>query len=146
MHNFTPFTSDAEIESICRGLIDRTLPKPLWTHAAHFASALWLLSTREAAVVALELPGIIRSFNEATGTPNTDTTGYHETITQASLRAAAFHLKSNPALPLFESVNALMASPLGKSDWLFVYWSRPRLFSTEARRTWLAPDLHPLPF
>jgi hypothetical protein len=146
MQEFAPFTSDAEIEHIATGLIARTLPKAEWTHAAHFASALCLLSTRSYARVALGFPGYIRAYNESTGTANTDSSGYHETITIASLAAAAFHLKSNPVLPLFESANALLASPLGKSDWLFEYWSRPCLFSVEARRAWVNPDLKPLPF
>jgi hypothetical protein len=47
---------------------------------------------------------------------------------------------------LFETCNALMASPLGKSDWLMGYWSRALLFSVEARRGWVEPDLKPLPF
>ena len=33
------FSSDAEIERIGRGLIDRSLPKAEWTHAGHFAAA-----------------------------------------------------------------------------------------------------------
>ncbi|AXC09467.1 hypothetical protein ACPOL_0080 [Acidisarcina polymorpha] len=47
---------------------------------------------------------------------------------------------------MYETCNALMASPLGKSDWLLLYRSRPRLFSTEARRVWLDPDLQAFPF
>ena len=33
------FSSDVEIEHIGRGLLDRSLPKIEWTHAAHFAAA-----------------------------------------------------------------------------------------------------------
>jgi hypothetical protein len=40
----------------------------------------------------------------------------------------------------------LMASPLGRSDWLLAYWTRERLFSVDARRRWVEPDLKPLPF
>src|SRR5579862_9468858 len=43
---FIPFTSNAEIAAIGRGVLDLSLPKPRWTHAAHFAVALWLLSCR----------------------------------------------------------------------------------------------------
>ena len=38
MRTFVPFRSDDEIETIGRGLLDRTLPKTVWTHAAHFAA------------------------------------------------------------------------------------------------------------
>jgi hypothetical protein len=95
---------------------------------------------------AREMGGLIRAYNEATGTANTDTSGYHETITQASLRAARNFLSRRPAEALFETCNALMASDLGRSDWLLEYWSRERLFSVEARRVWVEPDIRALPF
>lgn len=152
MPTFIPFASDDEVLEIGHGLIDRTLPKPAWTHAAHFASALWLLSNRPRIEVAEQMPRLIRAYNEATGVANTDTSGYHATITEASLRAAEdFLFRSrrsplNPGRPLFEICNALMKSPLGKSDWLLSYWTRPRLFSVEARRAWLDPDIKALPY
>jgi hypothetical protein len=90
----------------------------------------------------LEMPELIRAYNESVGTANTDSSGYHETITQASIRAAWWFCGES----LFDSCNRLMASPMGKSDWLLKYWSREVLFSVEARRVWVEPDLHPLPF
>lgn len=42
----TSFATDAAIEHIALGVIDRTLPKTDWTHAAHFAAAVWLLRYR----------------------------------------------------------------------------------------------------
>jgi hypothetical protein len=139
-HNI--FAADDEIIAIGHGLVDRTLPKPLWTHAAHFAAALWLIRERREH----EMPGLIRAYNEATGVPNTQSSGYHETITQASLRGARAFLATREAAPLHAACNALLASPLGRSDWLFAHWTKQRLFSVEARRIWVAPDLEPLPF
>jgi hypothetical protein len=146
MSTFNPFASDDEVLEISRGLIDRTLPKSAWTHAAHFASAIWLLTNYGDSFAVRALPGFIRAYNEATGVANTDTSGYHETITQASIRAADAFLAASPRRPLFATCNALLASPLGKSEWLLAYWSRPRLFSVEARRSWLDPDLQLFPF
>ena len=143
---FIPFTCNDEITAIGRGVLDLSLPKPHWTHAAHFAVALWLISCRPDLDAARSMPGFIRAYNEATGVANTDSNGYHETITQASLRGARDFWLQNPARNLYETCNALMASPLGKSDWLLDYWSRARLFSVEARRSWIEPDLKPLPF
>jgi len=140
------FASDAEVEAVARGLIDRTLPKSQWTHAAHFAAALWLMQS-DAYDAFRDMPGMIRSYNEATGTPNSATEGYHETITQGSLRAARHFLGHTPAgQSLFETVNAVIASELGDPDWLLAYWSRDRLFSAAARAAWVGPDLEPLPY
>ncbi|HUO71934.1 MAG TPA: hypothetical protein VMU39_14265 [Solirubrobacteraceae bacterium] len=137
--------TDEAIERIGRGLIDRTLPKPEWTHAAHFAAALWLLKRPEHDAYA-EMPRLIRAYNEQTGVANTDTSGYHETITIASLRAAVSWLAARPDASLSSALAALLSSPFGRSDWLLTYWSRPLLFSVAARRTWVEPDLQPLPF
>ncbi len=141
-----PFASDAEIQAIGEGMIGRILPKAAWTHAAHFAAAVWILERRPDLVAERDMPGLIRAYNKAVGGVNSDTEGYHETITQASLRAVRAHLAAAPGRPLCETVGAILASPCGRSDWLLDYWSRPVLFSIEARRAWVAPDLRPLPF
>ena len=140
-----PSLTDAEIDRIARGVIDRTLPKPEWTHAAHFAAALWVLS-RPDMDAPRDMPPLIRAYNEATGVANTDSSGYHETITQASLRAARAWLADRPGVPLSMALANLLASPFGRSDWLLAHWSREALFSVKARRSWLDPDLKPLPF
>lgn len=141
------FASEADIHRIGRGLLDLTLPKPEWTHAAHFAAALWLMRHRPELDPPTAMPGLIRRYNTATGVENSDTGGYHETITLASLRAArAFAAPYPPATALHEVLNALMASALGAPGWLEAYWSRPVLMSVEARRRWVEPDREPLPF
>src|SRR5438105_14022287 len=77
------FSSDAEIDRIGRGLLDRSLPKAEWTHAAHFAAAFWLLRRSELDAARV-MPGLIRACNEATGVPNTETGCEHETSTLGS--------------------------------------------------------------
>jgi hypothetical protein len=146
MRGFSPFTSDAEIEAIGEGLIARSLPKPAWTHAAHFAAALWVIERRPDLVAERDMPGLIRAYNEATGVRNTDTEGYHETITQASLCAARAFRAGHGPVPLFALCNALMESPLKNPDWLLDYWRRETLFSTQARLSWVAPDRKAVPF
>jgi hypothetical protein len=66
------FASDEEIAAIGRGLLSRSLPKPQWTHQAHFAAALWLISCRQDLDAARDMPGFIRAYNEATGVANTE--------------------------------------------------------------------------
>jgi hypothetical protein len=143
----TIFASELEIERIAKGLLDRTLPKHEWTHAGHFAAVLWLLRHRGAPRVTAEMPHWIRAYNEHTGVVNGDSSGYHETITLASIRAARAFLETHGRnARLHEVVNALMASDLGRSGWLLRYWSKPRLFAPEARKRWIEPDLEPFPY
>jgi hypothetical protein len=138
-------SSDADIERIGLGVAERTLPKAEWTHAAHFAAAFWVLG-RSGMHAERDMPKLIRAYNLATGVANTDTSGYHETITLASLRAARAWLEKRPDEPRHEALNELLASAYGRSDWLLEYWSKPVLFSVMARRAWIDPDLKPLPF
>jgi hypothetical protein len=139
------FSDDDDVERLARGVIDGSCPKAEWTHAAHFAVALWILRHWPDRPAEATLPDIIRAYNEATGVRNTDTSGYHETITLASIRAARSFLGGYPAsLPLHELVDVLMDTHLGDSGWILAYWSRERLFLVEARRMWVEPDLQPL--
>jgi hypothetical protein len=141
------FSSDADIERIGEGLIARTLPGPEWTHAAHWAAAVWLVVKRPDLHPPRDMPGLIRAYNVSLGNANTDTSGYHETITQASLRAAhhyVAHVAADAALAA--TCNTLLASELGRPDWLLRYWSKPLLFSLAARRAWVEPDLAVLPY
>ncbi len=141
------FASDAAIESLAAGFLHCTLPKAKWTHAAHFATAFWLMRHTPERDLLHAMPGLIRAYNESVGGVNSDTAGYHETITQVSLRAGRAFLAGRPAEePLHEAVDALMAGDLGHADWPLAYWSRERLFSVEARHGWIAPDLRPLSF
>jgi hypothetical protein len=141
------FQSDEEIHAIGAGLLDRTLPKLAWTHAAHLAAAAWLLAARPDIDAQAEMPGIIRAYNEATGTANTDTGGYHHTITLASLRAVADFLARQPAeTPLHVACEHLLVSPYGNKSWLTQYWTAEVLFSKDARLGWVDPDRAALPF
>ena len=141
------YPGEADIIRVGEGFAACTLPRAEWTHAAHFAAALWLMRTRPDLDASREMPRMIRAYNQSVGKTNDDSGGYHETITQASLRALRGVLEANPAdMPICRMVNALMASNLGNPNWLLEYWSRDRLMSVEARRHWLEPDLKPLPF
>jgi hypothetical protein len=143
----TIFASEMEIERIGTGLLDRTLPKREWTHAGHSAAVIWLLRHRGAPTVTAEMGHWIRAYNEHTGVVNSDVSGYHATITLASIRAACTVLAAHGKhAPLHEVVNALMASELGRSEWLLRYWSKARLFAPEARKGWVDADLEPFPY
>ena len=140
------FASDAEIERVGEGLLSRTLPREDWTHEAHLAATTWLLTRRPDVDIDKQLPDIIRRYNERVGGVNDDTQGYHETITRVFLHGVRLFLaEADRKEPLHELVNELLLSPMGKRDWPFRFYSPERLFSVEARRAFVAPDLAALP-
>ena len=140
------FTADAEIAHLGEGLIARTLAKPEWTHEAHLAATTYLLLKRPEIDLDRELAGLIRRFNESVGGVNSDSEGYHETITRAYLHGVRLFLaEADTGEPLHELVNQLLLSPIGRRDWPLRFWSKERLFSVEARRGLVPPDLAALP-
>ena len=140
------FHSDAEIEHIGEGLLARTLPREEWTHEAHLAATTWLLLKRPDVDIDKELPGIIRRYNESVGGVNSDSEGYHETITRAFLRGVRLFLEeADLDEPLHELVNELLLSPMGRRDWPMRFYSPERLFSVEARRAFVTPDIAAFP-
>jgi hypothetical protein len=141
-----PFKSEAEIEHIGEGLIARTLRREEWTHEAHLAATTYLLTKRPDIAIDKELPGIIRRFNESVGGVNDDTQGYHETITRVFLHGVRLFLReADLADPLHELVNELLLSPIGRRDWPLRFYSAERLFSVDARRHFVPPDVAALP-
>ena len=140
------FASDAEIERIGEGLLARSLPREDWTHEAHLAATTYLLTRRPDVDLDTQLPGIIRRYNESVGGVNSDSEGYHETITRAFLRGVRLFLsEADTSEPLHELANELLLSPMGRRDWPLRFYSRERLFSVEARRHFVPPDIAALP-
>jgi len=138
------FATDAEVRRIGEGLLDRSLPRADWTHEAHLASCLWLHRERADIDPARQLPAIIARYNEAVGGRNSETEGYHETITQAYVvLVGGFLADRDRGQPLVELVNALLRSPIGHREALLAHYSRDRLFSVAARTGWIEPDLAP---
>jgi hypothetical protein len=148
MTEFRPrlFASDADIERIGEGLLARTLPRADWTHEAHLAATTYLLLKRPDVDLDKDLPDIIRRYNESVGGVNSDTEGYHETITRAFLHGVRLFLaEADTSEPLHELVNELLLSPMGRRDWPFRFYSREKLFSVAARRGFVAPDVAAFP-
>jgi hypothetical protein len=141
-----PFASDAEVAALTAGFLARTLPAKAWTNDAHWAVAVDLTMNHPDFDGPRDMPGAISTYNVASGNENTDTAGYHETITQASLVMVRHALKTGrPGRATHEVVNDLMASPLGRTDWLLAHWSKDVLMSVTARRAYVPPDIKPLP-
>lgn len=138
------FADAADVRRIGTGLLDCTLPRADWTHEAHLAACLWLLTERPDILPERDLPAIIRRFNESVGGVNDDTQGYHETLTQLYIRGVRQFLAGCDAVDLLARVNTLLAGPFGKRDWPLRFYSRDTLFSVAARRGWIEPDLAPI--
>ena len=144
---FSPrlFERDTEIRALGEGLLACTLPRAAWTHEAHLGACLWLLSERPDIDVDAQICTIIRRFNESVGGINDDTQGYHDSITRAYVAGGRLFLSETDETGLAARVNAMLLSDVGRRDWPLRFYSRDLLFSVEARRRFVEPDLAPLP-
>jgi hypothetical protein len=140
------FESDSAVERVGEGLLSRSLPRTEWTHEAHLAATTYLLLRHPEIDLDVELPGLIRCYNESVGGVNSDTEGYHETITRVFLHGVRLFLsEAGPSEPMHKLVNELLLSPMGRRDWPLRFYSRERLFSVEARHEFVTPDIAALP-
>jgi len=145
-HELRLFADDAAIRHIGEGLLACSLRREEWTHEAHLGACCWLVVERPDIAPERDLPDLIRRFNESVGGVNSDSEGYHETITQCFIRAVRLYLaRTDPALPLVEKVNGLLCSKQGRRDWPLCFYDPKTLFSSEARLGWVEPDLAKLP-
>ncbi len=139
--------SDEEVSHIGEGLLARTLPQPEWTHQAHFAATIHLMTAHPEVDLERDLPGLIRRYNTAVGTPNSDTRGYHETITRFYLLAVPAFLARLPAgLGPGDATTRLARSAFGQIGFPLRYWQRETLLSVAARHSVVAPDRAPFDF
>src|SRR3954469_879342 len=83
-----------------------TLSKMRWTHAAHVAVAAAYLWRSDPDSALPRMRQSIKRHNEAVGTSNTDSSGYHETLTRFWLGAIDDFLRSQQ---FTERIHAVVA-------------------------------------
>jgi len=132
------------IERLAAAFIDCTLPKVEWTHEAHLRVGLWhrLHMPAEAALDALRER--ISRYNVSQGGVNTDTDGYHETITRLYVILIDRFVAANEGTSTPDELADALVAQLGHRDVPLRHYTHDRLFSVAARRAWVPPDLEPL--
>ncbi|MEL6672050.1 MAG: hypothetical protein AAFR61_07650 [Bacteroidota bacterium] len=126
-----------DIEQLVQAFINRTLPATAWTHEAHLLVAFWHNWTYEYAEALALVRERIRAYNEAVGTANTDTSGYHETLTVFWMRLTRNFLEEHPDWPLEKAVQEFLQSPHADKQLPLTFYDRKVLFSVKARKEWV---------
>ena len=123
---------------------DHSLPLEQWNHRAHLKVAYLYLLQFSLSETQERLRTGIKAYNAAQGIQDTPTGGYHETMTQVWLQLVYTTLcQFGPA----ESADAFFdaQTQLQSKRTPLLFYSRDRIMSPEAKRTFVAPDLAPLP-
>ena len=136
-----------QVMRIYEGILKRDLPKAEWTHGAHLCAGTAIIIKRGIEKAELDMPDIIRNYNLACGVKNTETDGYHHTITMSYLRIIAKFLNDNfkRRCEIGASASAVLADDIADPKHLLKFFSRDLLFSVKARKEWQDPDLRALP-
>jgi hypothetical protein len=134
----------SETERIAAALVARTLPKAEWTHEAHLRTGLWHVLEHGAAAALLLLRERITAYNESVGTANTDTSGYHETLTRFYVVIIDRFLASADRTLTIDELAERLIETHGDRRLPLHHYSEGRLFSPVARRSWVEPDLRPI--
>ena len=136
----------AEAEELINKFLRCNLPKGEFTHEAHLLTALFLLSRHGDNT----LPVIrkhIADYLASIGVENTDTSGYHETLTIYWLWAVKkrfadekgeVHWNQDNVDDLLEDFDLTE-----RNQWL-QYYSKELMMSVKARKNYVEPDLKPL--
>lgn len=130
--------SEEDLGAFLAAFSATTLPKEQWTHAAHVTvAAAWIYENPATALDRLR--PAIREYNAATGGQNTETSGYHETLTRFWVLRIAETLPHEKGR--LEAVRDAVARYGPQSGLFRQYYSFDVVDSIDARREWIAPDL-----
>lgn len=130
-----------EMADLCRLFRARQMVLARWTHEAHLIAVtdiLFELGRERGGALMREL---IFANNAQMGIPNSDTRGYHETITTLYIDEVAKLIGAPPCRDRDEAWARVLASPLTDSKFPLRRYSSERLWSVEARRGYVPPDL-----
>ena len=133
------YKTDEEVKKLVRAFEARTLSKDEWTHAAHLTVGLYYCLHCPFALAVNWMRDGIHWLNDAHGTSNTETSGYHETLTVFWLLTIEEFVGKTNCGGLAELANRLIESCDAKLPLRF--YSRDLLFSAEARARYVDPDL-----
>ena len=121
-----------------------TLPKARWTHAAHILTGAWYVHELGEAAATDKMRECVRRYNEAVGGKNTETSGYHETVTVFWMKRLAGECEMSPGMTRAEFAMHCAETLAPVRNLLGEYYSYDVVGSTEARREWRAPDVRPI--
>ncbi len=134
-------TTEQEIDEFIAAFEAGTLPKARWTHGAHLLTGACYVHALGEAQATNKMRLCVRRYNEAVGGKNTDSSGYHETITVAWIKLLAGLLRETR--PLDRATFAALALQRfeGDKNIFRKYYNFDLVGSVEARKTWIPPTL-----
>jgi hypothetical protein len=138
--------SQQQLNQYAQQFEDCTLPIEEWTHELHLLMALHTLTNHPTDSFAV-MRKKITQYNTAVGKVNSDTHGYHETMTAFWLWAVRDFCQQLPHYGYDEATadELLFKEELTNRNLWLKYYSKELMFSKEARQGFIYPDIEPFP-
>jgi hypothetical protein len=136
--------TEPEIDALLDAFEGCTLPKERWTHGAHLLTGACYVHAMGQAAAIGHMRICVKRYNESVGGKNTETSGYHETITIAWIKLLDGLLREISFLRMPERAEfAKLALDRFASDREIFrrYYDFDLVASVEARRDWIPPTL-----
>jgi len=131
------YKDQQQIEAVVRGLESCVTPASEFPHRAHLTVATWYLSDATVPEASDKMRASLLGFLDHYGIEGK----YNETITQFWLIVVERCLRGlDSDLSLRERTNAVIET-LSDSRLMFEYYSKELLWSEQAKRAWVEPDL-----
>jgi hypothetical protein len=132
--------TEEEIDAFLAAFEAGTLPKAEFTHAAHVLTGACFVHRLGEIEASHHMRDCIRRFNEAVGGRNTETSGYHETITVFWIKIIAALLGAEPPLSRMAFAAHAVRTFKDRRDLFREFYDFDVLGSVEARRNWISPS------
>lgn len=135
-----------EINNIVEAFSQKQLPKTKWNHTAHIIVALWHNWHFDFEEAFEKVKAKIIEYNISVGTVNSETSGYHDTLTKFWMLHTKSYLDRGHFDTLNEALNKFLNSEESNKDLPLKYYSKELLFSKKCRLKWESSDIASLKF
>lgn len=132
------YENEEEIVAVIRGFEDATISRDDWKHAEHLTVGLYYLTRYDLETATKMMRDGIFKLLAAFKVDLTKEMPYHETLTVFWMQSISAFNASRNGISMLEKANELVANY--DKDYPFLYYSRERLFSDEARTHFVLPD------
>jgi hypothetical protein len=133
--------TEQEIDAFLAAFEAGTLAKERFTHTGHLLTGACFVHMLGEAEAIGHMRLCVRRFNEAVGGQNTDTGGYHESITVFWIKILAALHAEDPSLPRAQFAALAVDRYRNRRDLFREFYDFDLVASTEARRNWIPPTL-----
>ena len=134
--------TEVTLDHFMNRFFDHSLPKAEWNHAGHVAMAAYLLYDSNVDTALPKVRKAIRAYIEATGGRNTESNGYHETLTVFWMTVVSAKLRELQAVSRLQAVRGVVGA-YGEARRLHTLYYSHDLHAADAvaRLQWVEPDL-----